>query len=143
VSEHRYDPEYVARWYDERTDDEWERLQRTTMDRVGLEVHRRLLAEWIRPGDRVLEAGAGPGRFTLELAKLGARIVVGDISPRQLEAHAERTRVADDAIEQRTLLDIVDLSAFPDESFDAASATARRSTTSSRRPTAPSGSCYG
>ena len=33
-----------------------------------LEVHLRLLREHIRDGDRVLDAGAGPGRFTLELA---------------------------------------------------------------------------
>jgi SAM-dependent methyltransferase len=89
------------------------------MDRVGLEVHLRLLREHIRTGDRVLDAGAGPGRFTLELARLGARVVAGDISPGQLELHAEKTASVERSIESRELLDILDLSRFADASFDA------------------------
>jgi SAM-dependent methyltransferase len=115
----RYDPEYVARWFDDYGEREWDRLEATVIDRVNFEVHRRLLAEWMRAGDRVLEPGAGPGRFTLELARLGARVVVGDLSPGQLELHAERTRQIEAAVEARLELDIVDLSRFDDGSFDA------------------------
>jgi SAM-dependent methyltransferase len=70
-------------------------------------------------GYRVLDAGAGPGRFSRELALLGATVVAGDISPGQLELHAEHTRELEDAIEARILLDIRDLSRFDDGSFDA------------------------
>jgi SAM-dependent methyltransferase len=114
-----YDPEYVARFYDEYGDREWNRFDVSAMDRVGLEVHRRLLEEFIREGDRVLDAGSGPGRFTLELARLGATVVAGDISPVMLAQHAERTAEVEDAIEAREILDIVDLSRFADASFDA------------------------
>ena len=114
-----YDPEHIARFYDEYGEREWERFDVSPMDRVGLEVHLRLLREHVREGDRVLEAGAGPGRFTLELARLGARVLVGDISPRQLELHAERTASVEQSIESRELLDIVDLSRFEESSFDA------------------------
>ena len=116
----QYDPEHIARFYDEYGAREWERFDLSAMDRVGLEVHLRLLREHIRVGDRVLDAGAGPGRFTLELARLGARVVVGDISPAQLELHAEKTASVEDSIESRELLDITDLGRFPDDSFDAA-----------------------
>ena len=95
----------------------WERFDATPMDRVGLEVHLRLLREHIRDGDRVLDAGAGPGRFTLELARLGATVVAGDISPRQLDLHAEMTASVDASIEARQLLDILDLGGFPDASM--------------------------
>jgi len=115
----QYDPEHIARFYDEYGAREWERFDLSAMDRVGLEVHLRLLREHIRTGDRVLDAGAGPGRFTLELARLGARVVVGDISPAQLELNAEKTASVDDSIESRELLDITDLGRFPDGSFDA------------------------
>jgi SAM-dependent methyltransferase len=115
----RYDPEHIARFFDEYGVREWERFEATSMDRVSLEVHRRLLREYVRRGDRVLDAGAGPGRFTLELAELGATVVAGDISRRQLELHAERTADVEDAIEARELLDIVDLGRFDDASFDA------------------------
>jgi hypothetical protein len=65
-----YDPEHIARFSDEYGKREWERFDVRAMDGVRLEVHPRLLREHIRDGDRVLDAGAGPGRFTLELAGL-------------------------------------------------------------------------
>jgi SAM-dependent methyltransferase len=114
-----YDPEHIARFYDDYGDREWNRFDVSAMDRVNLEIHRRLLAEFIREGDRVLDAGAGPGRFTLELARLGATVVAGDISPVMLAQHAERTAGVEDAIEAREVLDIVDLSRFESDSFDA------------------------
>ena len=46
-------------------------------------------------------------------------MVVGDISPAQLELHAVKTASVEDSIEVRELLDITDLGRFPDGSFDA------------------------
>jgi SAM-dependent methyltransferase len=83
-------------------------------------VHKRFLEEHVRAGDRVLEIGSGPGRFTFELARLGACVVVGDVSPGQIEAHRERTGAIESAIEARLVLDVVDLSRFVDGEFDAA-----------------------
>jgi SAM-dependent methyltransferase len=114
-----YDPEHIARFFDEYGTLEWERFDASPMDRVNLEIHLRFLREHIRPGDRVLDAGAGPGRFTLELARLGASVVAGDISPGQLVLHAEKTAAVEDVVEARELLDIRDLGRFDDESFDA------------------------
>ena len=114
-----YDAEYIAGFYDEYGEREWARFDKRPMDRVGLEVHLRFLREFVRSGDRVLDAGAGPGRFTLELADIGARVVAGDISPRQLELHREKTAAIEASIEDRVLLDIVDLSRFGDGEFDA------------------------
>ena len=114
----RYDPDHVAGFYDAYGEREWERLEGRPMDRVNFEVHRRLLEEHVEAGDRVLEVGAGPGRFTLELARLGARVVVGDISPGQLALHREKTAEAEGAIEARHLLDVADLSQLVDGEFD-------------------------
>ena len=117
----QYDPEHIARFYDEYGAREWERFDLSAMDRVGLEVHLRLLREHIRVGDRVLDAGAGPGRFTLELARLGARVVVGDISPAQLKElprGEDRLRGGLDRVPRAP--DVADLGRFPDGSFDAA-----------------------
>jgi SAM-dependent methyltransferase len=119
MAEIPYDPEYVAGFYDEYGEREWERFDARPMDRVGLEVHRRFVHEFVRAGDRVLEAGAGPGRFTLELAEIGATVVVGDISPRQLELHRAKTASVEVSVEDRVLLDVVDLSQFGDGEFDA------------------------
>jgi SAM-dependent methyltransferase len=116
----RYDPELIAGFFDAYTEQEWERFERTPTDRVNFEVHKRLLEENVRAGDRVLEIGSGPGRFTLELARLGARVVVGDVSPQQIDAHRKRTAEIEEAIEDRLVLDVVDLSVFADGEFDTA-----------------------
>jgi SAM-dependent methyltransferase len=115
-----YDRNHIANFFDEYGEQEWDRLEQRPMDRVNFAVHRRLLDEHVRAGDRVIEIGAGPGRFTLELGRLGARVVVGDVSPGQLELHREKTAAIEDAIETRTLADVVDLSAFADREFDVA-----------------------
>jgi hypothetical protein len=38
-----YDPDRIARFYDEYGEREWERFDVSAMDGVGLEVHLRLL----------------------------------------------------------------------------------------------------
>jgi SAM-dependent methyltransferase len=116
-----YDRSLVAALYDGYGDKEWERHETTPFGRVSFHIHRHYLTGFIHDGDRVLEAGAGAGRFTIELAKLGARIVTTDISPGQLElnaAHAAEAGV-ESSIEARELADILDLSRYPDGSFDA------------------------
>jgi SAM-dependent methyltransferase len=114
-----YDAEHIAAFFDDYGEREWERHD-SPAGRVGVAVHVDLLAEFVRPGDLVLEAGAGPGRFTVELAALGARVHVGDISPVQLAANRQRVAAAgrEDAVVARDLLDICDLSGFPDGRFD-------------------------
>lgn len=118
-----YDPAWISRYYDEYGEREWERLDASApaMDRVNFETHLALLKEFVREGDRVLEVGAGPGRFTLELARLGARVVVADISPRQLELNREKVGAAglEAQVEARHIVDVVDLAKFEDASFDA------------------------
>jgi Methylase involved in ubiquinone/menaquinone biosynthesis len=119
-----YSSERVRAFYDEYGEREWSRFDHRAADRASLEIHSRFLRRWIQPGDRVLEVGAGPGRFTIQLADIGATVVVGDISPRQLELHRVKVAEADreGAVEARHLLDVSDLTTFPDGSFDAATA---------------------
>jgi SAM-dependent methyltransferase len=111
----------VRDYYDAWGEKEWDRLVADVPGRVSFEVHRRFLRRFITPGSSVLEVGAGPGRFTIELAGVGARIDVTDYSPVQLELNAVmvgRTE-AEESVRTRTLLDICDTSAYPDASFDA------------------------
>ena len=107
-------------YFDEFGEREWERLERRPMDRVNLELHRRLLARHVKRGDRVLEVGAGPGRFTIQLAELGARVTVVDVSLRQLSLNRERVSAAghEAGVVGREQADVVDLSRFEDSSFD-------------------------
>lgn len=119
-----YTPHAMQAYFDEFGEREWERLERRPMDRVNLEIHRRLLARLVKCGDRVLEVGAGPGRFTVQLAQLGARVTVVDVSARQLDLNRERVGAAgcEAAVAARELADVVDLSRFDDAAFDVVTA---------------------
>ena len=64
-----YDPERTATFYDEYGDREWRRFEDGPNTRASLEVHMHYLRRFVRKGDRVLGAGAGPRRFTIELAR--------------------------------------------------------------------------
>jgi SAM-dependent methyltransferase len=113
--------ERVRAHFDAIGEAEWERMVATPRDRVSFELHRRLLAEYVRAGDRVLEVGAGPGRFTIELARLGARVTVTDISPVQLELNERHVGDAgcEHAVERRLVQDVRDVTDFADGEFDA------------------------
>lgn len=115
------DREATRAYYDEFGDAEWNRLPGDVAGRASLEVHKRFLARFVRPGARVLEVGAGPGRFTTELAALGATVVVTDISPVQLDLNRRHVgpTEAEAAVERRELLDVCDVSRFADGEFDA------------------------
>ncbi|WP_448059058.1 class I SAM-dependent methyltransferase [Cellulomonas hominis] len=115
------DREATRAYYDQFGDAEWNRLAGDVAGRVSLEVHKRFLTRFVRPGVRVLEVGAGPGRFTTELAALGATAVVTDFSPVQLELNERYvgSTEAEAAVERRELLDVCDVSRFADGEFDA------------------------
>jgi len=122
VSRTPYDAELIARIFDEYGEAEWTRHEATPFDRASFHVHRHHLERFVRSGDRVLEVGAASGRFTVELARLGARVTVADISQGQLDLNETNLRQAalEDHVEQRLVADVVDLSGFDEGAFDAA-----------------------
>ena len=117
-----YEHAHVATFFDELGEGEWRRFDDGRTPPQSLAVHLEALRRFVAPGDRVLDVGAGPGRFTIELARLGAEVVVADISPRQLELNAEKVGAAglEERVRERVLADVTDLSRFADASFDAA-----------------------
>ena len=69
----------------------------------------------------ILDAGGGPGRYTIELAKRGYDVVLLDLSPGSLEVARREIRNAGvgDGVVQMIESTLTDLSGFEDESFDA------------------------
>jgi SAM-dependent methyltransferase len=110
-----WDPSRAAEYFDELGEGEWTRFERGITPAPSIAIHTQMLEGYVRPGDRVLDAGCGPGRFTLELLRLGAHVTALDISPGQLELL--RARVPDI---EAMVGDITDLSRFPDDAFDVA-----------------------
>lgn len=117
----KYDPAATAAYYDDYGEREWTRFEDGGSTPGNLAVHIHYLRRFVRPGDRVLEIGAGPGRFTIELARIGAEVVVTDLSPVQLELNREKVAAAgcEERVVERVLADVCDLARFGDASFDA------------------------
>ena len=110
----------VAEAFDELGEREWERMEADVASRVSFELHRR----WLRRHDvrgRVLEIGAGPGRFTVELVGSGCRVVVADLSAVQLDLNRQHVMDAGaiDGVERWERADICDLPAAWRGGFDA------------------------
>lgn len=111
-----YDPGTAAAFYDEYGEREWTRFEDGRTPSSSLVSHLHYLGRFVQSGDRVLDAGCGPGRFSLEVLRLGATVVAADISRTQLELH--RRNVPDEGVEARMVADVVDLSQFDDGAFD-------------------------
>ena len=115
-----YDPGAVAAYFDAFGAREWSRLVETPAEEVKLHVHAQMLRARVRPGDNVLDLGAGAGRFTQVLVELGATVTVADISDVQLalnREHAERLGFAR-GVRAWHRMDACDLSSLGDAAFD-------------------------
>lgn len=115
-----YDPIYTSSFYDAYGLAEWRRLEATAYGRMQALIHADFIERAIRPGDRVLDIGSGPGRFSIVAARLGAIVTVADLSQGQVELarkHIEEAGLLD-RIEDFVQADVADLAEFPSESFD-------------------------
>ena len=79
----------VQTYYDENVSSEWERLQKHPFE---FRITTAMMAKHIRPGDRVLDVGGGPGRYALHLAKLGCDVTLVDLSPENAAFAAEKAQ---------------------------------------------------
>jgi SAM-dependent methyltransferase len=110
----QFDPEYVQSWYDEYGDRESQRWSKSPAFRMQYDIYVRHLRQRVRPGDRLLDCGCGPGTYARVAMEIGARVTCLDLSPVQLGACRESAPGADDYV----LGTVTDLSRFSDASFD-------------------------
>jgi SAM-dependent methyltransferase len=115
-----YNPQYTESFYDAYAGLEWSRLEATAYGRLQAIIHNDFLLRYIKSGSRVLDAGSGPGRFSITMAQLGARVTVLDISGKQLELARQNIQSAglSGQVNRFIKADITDLSMFSDECFD-------------------------
>jgi ubiquinone/menaquinone biosynthesis C-methylase UbiE len=116
----KYNPAQVAAFYDSYGEQEWDRLSKNPAALVSFHIHQHYLKKYVKSTDSVLEVGAGAGRFTIELAKLGALITVGDISSEQLRLNQKYAvkYQSETSVSSHLQLDITDLSMFEAATFD-------------------------
>lgn len=116
-----YDPRAVVRFFDAFGFGEYERHDASREARIKYELHVSCLQEFVASGSRVLEIGAGPGRFTEILAEMGCTVTVVDLSPEQVRLNEERARERGyaEAIDAWLEADVLNLDALADRSYDA------------------------
>lgn len=111
----------VQQFYTEQVTGEWRRLVKDPYRRLEFETTLRFLEKYLPPQGLILDAGGGPGRYTIELAKRGYDMVLHDFTPANLEFALRRIKRARVRRRIRQIVEgsIVDLSPFPDDSFNA------------------------
>jgi len=111
----------VRRYYDESAEREWGRLIRDPYHMLEYIVTMHHIEKHLPEHGLILDAGGGPGRYTIELAKRGYDVVLLDLSPGSLEVARREIRNAGvgDRVVQMIEGTVTDLSEFEDESFDA------------------------
>ena len=115
-----YDPEYTSTFYDAYGDLEWARLESKPYGRLQAIIHNDFIQRHVQPNDKVLDAGSGPGRFSISLINIGAKVTLLDISKNQLNLARSKLSEAGliGKVESFVEGDIVNLGTFPDASFD-------------------------
>jgi len=111
----------VKEFYDKIAEGEWKRLTQDAYHRLELIVTKHFLEKYLPKTGLVLDAGGGPGRYTVELAKKGYDVVLLDLSPKCLELARRkiaRARVGN-RVRQVVEGSVADLSMFQAEQFDA------------------------
>jgi ubiquinone/menaquinone biosynthesis C-methylase UbiE len=113
--------EAVETWYDARAEYEWMRLFQDGYHRLEFLITMHFLEKYLPEHGVVLDAGGGPGRYAIELAKKGYKVILLDLSPKCLEI--ARNRIEEAGVKHRVIEtvegSIIDLSRFKDASFDA------------------------
>lgn len=115
----------VKEYYSTQVRSEWRRLIKDAYHRLEFDTTFHFLDKYLPQRGLILDAGGGPGRYTLELAKKGYDVVLLDATQlnlefarRQIKRHGLQAHV-----KEVTAGSIVDLSRFSDATFDAALCT--------------------
>jgi len=120
-SESREYKRLVKTYYSEQGLAEWKRLLRDAYHRLEFDTTLHYLKKYLPSDGHVLDAGGGPGRYTIELAKMGYDVSLLDYTPELLEVARTQIQKARVQKKMRSIIQgtICDLSQFGNETFDA------------------------
>ena len=112
----------VKKYYSEQGIREWRRLVGDPYRRLEFDTTMHFIRKYLpKKKGLVLDAGGGPGRYTIEFGKLGFDVTLLDLSSEMLEiakSHIERSPVKK-RVRKIIQGSIDDLSIFENETFDA------------------------
>lgn len=110
----------IENYYDKSTEYEWNRLIRDPYHKLEWDTTQIFLKKHLPKKGLILDAGAGPGRYTIDLAKKGYDISLLDFSKGNVELAKIKIKEAKLNHKVKDLMQgtIVDLKRFKDNSFD-------------------------
>jgi ubiquinone/menaquinone biosynthesis C-methylase UbiE len=113
--------EVVKKWFAETARHEWRRLRRDPYHQIEFITTMHFLEEYLPKKGLVLDAGGGPGRYAIELARSDYDIVLLDLVPEMLRIARREIKRARVQTRVKQLLEgsVDDLSMFGDQTFDA------------------------
>lgn len=115
-----YNPDIPRDRYNNYGDREWTRLEKDGHGELLYRVHLDILRRYVKANDKVLEIGAGSGRFTKDIVQFCKSLTVADISEHQIEFNKSKMKELSlySKIESYHVLDVINMGVFPDSSFD-------------------------
>jgi ubiquinone/menaquinone biosynthesis C-methylase UbiE len=100
---------------------EWQRLGQDTFHKLEYDTTIKFLKKYLPKKGFILDAGGGPGRYSIELAKMGHDVVLLDLVPEHLELAKKKIKKEKIQAKIKDTVEgsITDLSEFKDNYFDA------------------------
>ncbi len=86
----------VQEHYDSDVQKEWERLERHPFE---FKITTSMMDRYIKPGDRILDIGGGPGRYSIYYAEKGCDVTLVDLSSENVRFALEKAREMNVSIE--------------------------------------------
>lgn len=116
MSEHR-----VKSFYTKTVRQEWKRLVKDAYRQVEYDTSIHFLEKYLPKKGRILDAGCGPGRYSIELARRGYDVVMLDLTPANLVFAKQQIKKSGTSERVEAVIEgsIVDLSQLRSNSFDA------------------------
>jgi ubiquinone/menaquinone biosynthesis C-methylase UbiE len=113
--------EMVIEWFTRTARYEWRRLRQDPYHQIEFIVTVHFLEKYLPKHGLVLDAGGGPGRYTIELAKRGYDVVLLDLAPEMLKLAKRKMKRAGvlRKVKQFVQGSVEDLSMFSNDTFDA------------------------
>jgi ubiquinone/menaquinone biosynthesis C-methylase UbiE len=74
----------VRKFYTAQVRNEWRRLVKDPYHHLELDTTLNFMEKYLTQGGLVLDASGGPGKYTLELARLDHDVVLLDLTPANL-----------------------------------------------------------
>lgn len=112
----------VAEAYNKMADREWQRLVKDSYHSLEFETTMHYLKKYLPKHGHILDAGGGPGRYSIELCKAGYDVTLIDLSNGNIEKAREKFMSEPQSVQRRLqdskIADVRDLSCFESDSFD-------------------------